>query len=135
MFSSPALTANAFLWKIIVFLWPWYWFVIVVILIVWVIWEIQTRNGTAHYNSRNGFSPTFNRFVGSGSYFGIQALLYLLFNKLFGEMVYCYIWPFPVHAVVFISTGLMLHISGFWPYLKEPGSRRWYKKFSSRTRY
>ena len=121
---STVSSFSVFIWKIIVLLWPWYWFVIFLCLATWMTWEIITRNGSAHYNSANGFSPGFNRFVGSGTYMLLQSLLFLLFKIFFGESVYCMIWPYPVHLVLFLSTGLLLHLSGFWPYLKEPGYHR-----------
>jgi len=123
-----ASSASSFLWQIIYTLWPWYWLVILIFLFIWIAWEILTRNGTFHYNSKNGFSPSFNRFVGSGTYTGLQALLLLSFEKLFGDSVYCMVWPYEIHLVVFISSGLLLHLSGFWPYLWEPSGRRYHKK-------
>lgn len=126
--ASPSSSPSGFLWAIIVSLWPWYWLWISLLIIAWVTFEIQTRNGTVHYNSKNGFSPSFNRFVGSGTYLGLQTLLYLLFKLILGEAVYCMVWPWMVHALVFLSTGLLLHLAGFWPYLKEPGKKRRSKK-------
>jgi len=123
-----ASSASSFLWQIILLLWPWYWLGIFLFLITWIIWEIITRNGTAHYNSKNGFSPSFNRFVGSGTYAGLQALVYLFFEKFFGDSVYCMVWPYEIHLVVFLSSGLLLHLSGFWPYLWEPSGQRYHKK-------
>jgi hypothetical protein len=122
-------SASSFIWGVIHFLWSWYGIWIFVILSVWTIVELFTRNGQFHYNSENGFSPTFNIFVGSGLYWGIQSLLLILLEKLFGESVYCLIWPYPVHIVIFLLTGLILHVTGFWPYLKEPGMRRSYRKY------
>jgi hypothetical protein len=112
------------IWKIIVYLWPWKWLAIVVLVSVWVFIEIKTRFGSFHYNSENGFSPSFNRFVGSGSYLGLQTLLFVILKSIFGSIVYCFSWSYALHTVIFISTGILLNISGFWPYLKEPGSRR-----------
>lgn len=113
-----------YIWTIITTLWPWYWLLIVIVLGLWVTFEIYTRHGIAHYNSDNGFSPTFNRFVGSGTYLGLQTVLYFLFSFIFSDAIYCYIWPFAIHIVIFLSTGLLLHLSGFWPTLKRPKLRK-----------
>lgn len=129
---SAVSSISAFLWQVIVFLWPWHWIPIFLAIATWVIWEIITRNGNAHHNSDNGFSPTFNRFVGSGTYLGFQTLVFLVFRLFFGDIAYCLILPYVVHVLVFVSTGLLLHLSGFWPYLKEPGTG---KRYSGRKRY
>ena len=125
--SAPHSTASI-LWGVITALWPWRWLLIVMGIICWVVFEITTRNGTVHYNSENGFSPSFNRFVGAGTYVGFQALVYLLLELIFGEGIYCIGWPFALHVIVFGSTGLFLHAIGFWPYLVEPGTRRKYRR-------
>lgn len=116
------------LWSIITMLWSWYWVLIVVGLIGWIVFEIVTRNGTMHYNSENGFSPPFNRFVGAGTYLGFQTLIYLLLKLIFGDGVYCMGWPLVLHLAVFGTTGLFLYGIGFWPYLVEPGTRRKYRR-------
>lgn len=122
-----------FLWTAIKYLWPWHFLWIILALVGWVAWEIYTRNGTAHYNSDNGFSPTFNRFVGSGTYLGLQTLTFLIFTTIFGNFVYCLKWPLALHLLIFLSSGLLLNLTGFWVYLKEPGGRR--KKPYRRSRY
>lgn len=130
MFFMPlSSSVSSFVWQIIYFLWSKDGFLILVCLIIWIIVELFTRNGKLHFNSKNGFSPAFNIFVGSGLYWGIQSLLLVLLEKVFGESVYCFIWPYPVHLIIFASTGLLLHVTGFWPYLKEPGTKSPYKKF------
>lgn len=127
--QTASQSAWGTLWTVITNLWPWYWLFIVVALVGWIVFEIATRNGTAHYNSENGFSPPFNSFVGAGAYFGLQAVLFVIFHLIFGDLAYCMTWPYAVHATVFLSVGLILHLSGFWPYLREPGrSRKKYQK-------
>lgn len=128
MVLEPATRSfSAQLWAIIVALWPWWWILIILALAGWITVEILTRNGALHYNSENGFSPAFNRFVGAGTYLGLQGLLFALFHWVFGDMAYCLKWPYAVHAVVFLSSGLLLNLTGFWVYLKEPGGRRKYR--------
>lgn len=122
--DSAVSSFSAMIWKIIVYLWPWKWLAIVVLISVWILFEIKTRFGTFHYNSENGFSPSFNRFVGSGSYLGLQTLLFVVLKLIFGNIVYCFSWSYALHVLVFVSTGILLNVSGFWPYLKEPGHRR-----------
>jgi hypothetical protein len=117
-----------YFWIIITALWPWYWLLIFAILFLWIVFEIYTRNGEVHYNSANGFSPVFNSFVGSGTYLGLQALLYLLFSLIFGDTIYCLIWPYAVHLILFLSTGLILHKIGFWPELRGPKEWRGKRK-------
>jgi len=130
MLIPVASSISSFIRRIILLLWPWHWLWIILALIIWVVWEIATKNGTAHYNSKNGFSPGFNSFVGSGTFTGFQAILLLLFEKIFGESVYCMGWPYAVHFAVFASTGLFLYVVGFWPELrifknKKSGHRKW----------
>lgn len=115
---SLTQSKSYYIWKVITFLWPWYGLIIILALGLWITFEIYTRHGNVHYNSDNGFSPTFNRFVGSGTYLGLQTILYFLFSFIFSDAIYCYIWPFAIHLVIFLSTGLLLHLSGFWPKLK-----------------
>ncbi len=121
-------SVSSFVWQIIYFLWSWNGLWILVGLVIWTVVELFTRNGKFHYNSENGFSPAFNIFVGSGLYWGMQSLLLVLLEKLFGESVYCFVWPYPVHLIIFASTGILLHVTGFWPYLKEPGVERSHKR-------
>ena len=124
-----ASSLSSCIWQAILFLWPWNWLLIVLALFVCVIWEIATRNGTEHYNSKNGFSPGFNSFVGSGLYWGIQAILLLLFEKILGESVYCTALPYIVHVSILILVYLFLHWIGFWPEFRLFRSgRRTYKK-------
>lgn len=96
--------------------WPY----ILVVLAVIIIYELLTWNGRTHYNSRNGFSPGFNRLVGSGTYLLLQALVYGVIHLIFGDAAYTHVWPYAVHLVVFASTGLLLNLVGFWSYWKPP---------------
>lgn len=120
-----AASLEAQLWQVITLLWPWWWLLIILILGVWIVFEIVTRFGTAHYNSENGFSPMFNRFVGSGSYLLVHAVLLLGLSKIFGSGVYCGPTPYALHVVAFGAVGLTLHLSGFWPYMVHPRQRRY----------
>ena len=120
------------LWAAITSLWPGYCILIGIAVAAWIAFEIATRHGNVHYNSENRFSPTFNRFVGAGTYLGLQALTYLMLQLLFGDPVYCLGWPYVLHVIVFASTGLLLHAIGFWPYLVEPGGRRRWRQRKTR---
>jgi hypothetical protein len=123
---SIALSSSlsSFVWQIISFIWPWHWIWITIILFGWIIWELITRYKDVHYNSANGFSPTFNKFVGSGSYLLTQTILFMILNSAYGEMVFCFRLTYVLHAASISIVGLTLHFSGFWPYLSEPGRKR-----------
>ncbi|HUO50563.1 MAG TPA: hypothetical protein VMU25_03335 [Candidatus Paceibacterota bacterium] len=112
-------TAHMF-WMIVTTLWAAYWPYILVVMTVWVVIELVTRNGGLHYNSENGFSPTFNRVVGSGVLILFQAGIYALIRWLFGDDSYLHIWPYPVHIAGFFLTGLFLNLTGFWVYWRLP---------------
>ena len=97
-----------------------YWYVIVPFLIMWVVFEVITRGGHS-YNSDNGFTPIFNSFVGELVFYITAALIDLILEFFFGKGVNCsFLWVRTFYLVPFISTGLMLHGIGFWPYLKIP---------------
>jgi Fe2+ transport system protein B len=110
-----ASSISSFVWQVIFYLWPWKWLLILLALVVWLIYELATKNGTAHYNSVNGFSPGFNSFVGSGMYWGIQAVILLSFERILGESVYCTPLPYVVHVSILVLVYLFLHKIGFWP--------------------
>ena len=122
--SSTVKSAAAWFWQIVIALWPWYWLWIAVGLIAWVFFEIVTRNGNWHYNSKNGFSPTFNIVVGSGTYLLLQSLLHFILKKFLGDAAYCQPWAYLIHFFVFMSTGGLLYLTGFWVYWKLPFRRR-----------
>ncbi len=103
----------AWIWFAIKSLWPWYWLLIVVLLIAWIIFEIATRHGGAHYNSQNGFSPLFNSFVGSGTYALLQYLTYLALKKPFGPGVYCHPWSYLIHLTIFYQLVVCCGCLGF----------------------
>ena len=123
-------SVSGMLWAIITTLWPWYWFGIVIFLVCWIVFEIKTRNGTVHYNSKNGFSPPFNSFVGSGTYLCLQGLVYLFLTLVFGDAAYCFPWSYALHLIVFLGTGHLLHVVGFWPELRTGSPRR--RRYSRR---
>ncbi|MBP9802384.1 hypothetical protein KBC40_02235 [Patescibacteria group bacterium] len=111
-------SASAFVWQIVLFLWPWNWIWITCIILIWVVFEILTRNGEIHYNSKNGFSPAFNIFIGSGVFAIFQAITFLIFQLFFGGIVYCLPWPYALHLIIFASTSLFLHKIRFWPEIR-----------------
>jgi hypothetical protein len=108
-------TANIF-WQIIDIFWQSHWIQILFILAIWIVFEIITRHGVVHYNSQNGFSPTFNRVVGSGTYLLLQAIVYAVLSFIFGDNIYIHVWPYAVHLIVFALTKLFLNLVGFWVY-------------------
>jgi len=108
-------------WSILTFLGFWKSLGVLFLLILWVIFELITKNGGVHYNSDNGFSPAFNIFVGASTYFWLQTFLYSILEKLFGQMIYCVSWPYILHVLVFTLTGLFLCLIGFWNYWRPLG--------------
>ncbi len=110
--------------------WPWHFVSLVGIITLWVIIEIATRYGTLWFHSENGFTPTFNRFVGAGTYIGLQALILGIF-ALISSSVYCTPWPYVLHLLVFIGTSKLLNKIGFWVYEKKPiiRKKRYWKRY------
>src|SRR3989338_5642144 len=92
--ASAVQSGAAFFWTVIKTLWSSYWPFILIFLTGWVIWELITRNGGFHYNSENGFSPTFNRVVGSGIYLLFQGGVYAIISKFFGNEAYYHFGPY-----------------------------------------
>jgi len=121
--ASIPHTVAGYVWTAITTLGPWWSSLIVLALIMWVVFEVVTRNGNAHYNSDNGFSPLFNFFVGSSLNFTLQELLGLALANWFGDAIYCVEWPYVLHFAVFVATGLFLRVSGFWVYLRILGEK------------
>ncbi len=101
-------------WQIIANFWSQLWPYLLGFLVVVVLAELLTRHKN-EYNSANGFTPQFNRFVGSGTYMGLQIGLYFLVHLIFGNIAYCFPWPYLAHIVVFSLTFYILHWIGFWP--------------------
>lgn len=104
------------LWTIIRYLWPWYGLLIILALGAWVAWEIRTRHTKVTFRSKNGFTPDFNRFVGSGTYLLIQTLTFLILTSIFGDFVYCLKWPIALHLLTFYLTHRLLKGIRFWVY-------------------
>lgn len=111
--TMPASPAGKF-WFGIANFWKDYWPYIIISLAGWVIFEIVTRDGGIHYNSSNGFSPVFNRFVGSGTYLLFDMLTILILLKIFGPLIYCNPFTYPIHIINFGLTWLFLIFIGFW---------------------
>ena len=114
--AATTKSSAGIFWQIVTSLWSSHWLLILVVIVGGAVFEILTWNGTAHYNSRNGFSPTFNRVVGSGTYLLLQTIVYGILHLLFGDSVYLQIWPYAIHAMVFSLTWILLRLSGFWVY-------------------
>lgn len=113
--SNSHSSAGLF-WEVITTLWSSHWLSISIFLIVFILYEIVTRNGNVHYNSKNGFSPTFNRVIGSGTYLLFQGILYACLHFIFGDSIYQHPWPYFLHLLVFGFTGFSLRRIGFWVY-------------------
>lgn len=113
------------LWQVLLGLQDyWFWIVLVIIFIVTV--ELMTRHKN-EYNSANGFTPEFNRLVGSFSYMLLQLLLYFSIYLILGNVAYCFPWPYAIHVLVFSLNFAILHGIGFWP--EKPKPKKYRKKW------
>lgn len=104
------------IWTIIRYLWPWYGLGIIFVLGIWIIFQVTTRYSSTSFRSKNGFTPNFNRFVGSGTYLLLQTIVFLILTTMFGDLVYCYKWPIVLHIFIFYFTHQILKSIGFWVY-------------------
>lgn len=108
------------IWAFISLAFSLYWYFIIPALITWIFFEIVTM-GTHSYNSENGFTPLLNSVVGGGVFYAFSALINLIFGLIFGNGGNCVpLWLNSFYLIPFVSTGLLLHWTGFWPYLKVP---------------
>lgn len=80
-------------------------------LLIWTIIELIFGG-----NSANGFSWRFNVAVGSFTFAIFQTLILLILSWLFGDGVYCLIWPIAFHLIPFGLTGMFWRWTGFWVY-------------------
>ena len=104
-------------WQIVTMFWSTYWPYILLVLILIVVYELLTWNGNRHYDSRNGFSPGFNRLIGSGVFTLYSAICFGFIHLVFGDNVYLgQVWPYIVHALAFPLTWLTLRKIGFCVY-------------------
>ena len=110
----------------------WIWIVLGIAFVVTV--EMLTRHKN-EYNSANGFTPEFNRLVGSFSYMVLQLLLYFSIYLIIGNIAYCFPWPYAAHALVFSLNFAILHSIGFWP--EKPKLKKWKsrKKYYKRRKW
>ena len=97
-------------WFIVSYFGFWGWVIVIALFLIWGTIELLFRFGS----SSNGFSWEFNVAVGSLTFAVFQSLVYLFFDKLFGNGVYCLPWPYPFHLLVFPSVWLFLRAIGFW---------------------
>ena len=112
-----AKSSAGFFWQMVTIFWSSYWPYILLVLVLFVVYELLAWNGGWHYNSRNGFSPGFNRLVGSGVFALYSAIFFAFIHFVFGDNVYFeQVWPYLVHASAFPLTWLTLRKIGFWVY-------------------
>jgi hypothetical protein len=119
LLSTMAHSTVYTIWRIIGEIFSSYWYIIIPALVLWVAWEVFSRNSHFHYNSANGYSPDFNRFVGSGVYFLLQSLVLAFITLIFSDKAYLHFWPYALHITVFFSTSFLLNYVGFWVYQKR----------------
>jgi hypothetical protein len=77
------------------------WLLIIVGLLVWAVIDFISGGSSA-----NGFSPEFNIAVGSLTFYFFQTLIALILAAIFGDGVYCLVWP----------SGAFWRWTGFWPH-------------------
>src|SRR5258708_17902775 len=68
----------------------WSWMIAAMLFLIWGAIEFIFRPGS----SANGFSWEFNVAVGSLTFTVFQSIVYLFFEKLFGDGIYCLPWPY-----------------------------------------
>ncbi len=112
-------------WKGVLTVWVDFWPYIIGLLALIVISELLTRHKDP-YNSANGFTPDFNRLVGSLSYMLLQLLLYFSIYLIVGNIAYCFPWPYVAHILVFSLNFAILHGIGFWP--EKPNPKKWRRR-------
>jgi len=113
-------TAISAVWLWISYSFLHYWYIIIPAIVIWVVIEIFTRN-THSYNSDNGFTPTFNRFVGGGVFYIFSAMFHFILSLFIGKGIECgLIWINSFYLIPYISAGFFLHGIGFWPYMMLP---------------
>ena len=125
LLASIPTTERQVLWTIIQDTLPWNLLVISAIAL-WVLFEYKT---TIFWRSKNGRTPLFNKFVGSATYFGFQAIIPQVLAFIFDDSVYCALWPLAtgVHLFMLWFTGYFLReITGFWVYKKDLTKKKWY---------
>lgn len=120
--SSLFGSTFSLLWSIITFIGFWKSSLVLLLVIIWIVWELNTI-GTHRYNSENGLTRVFNSFIGASAYFWLQSFIYFFLEILFSEGIYCFKWPYVLHALVFLLTGLLLNILGVWKYWKLFGEK------------
>lgn len=113
-------TIGGKIWFAIGWLWPKYWVGIFAVIGIWTIFEIATRHGNLHRNSDNGFSKSFNCFVGSSTYLLLQLILSKILEAIFSAVIYCNPISYILHYLVFFLTGGLLFCTYFWAYWKIP---------------
>jgi hypothetical protein len=120
-------SAEGILWQLLLQLQDyWIWISLGIAFIVTV--ELLTRHKN-EYNSANGYTPEFNRLVGSFSYMLLQLLLYFSIYLIIGNVAYCFPWPYAIHTLVFSLNFMILHGIGFWPEKPKPKKyRKWGRK-------
>lgn len=106
---------NSFIWELINQFQSYY-LIIASAILIWIIFELLTRNGKFHYNSANGFSPYFNSFVGSGLYCFYYGLVLIFPHYVLGDIVYCVTLPVITHLLIFLLVKKTLVWIKFWKY-------------------
>lgn len=93
-----------------------YWYITTPAVIIWLFWELTQRNNH-NYNSKNGFTPLFNSFVGAGFFCLFQYLTYLFISLFWGKEIICTLQILSIlYVIPFILTKIFLLSVRFWKY-------------------
>lgn len=93
-----------------------YWYITIPVLTIWILWELIQRNNHS-YNSRNGFTPFFNSFIGAGLFCLFQYLTYSIISLFWGKEILCTFQILSVlYLIPFILTKIFLISVRFWKY-------------------
>lgn len=79
--------------------------------LIWTAFELAFGG-----NSANGSSKEYNIAIGSTTFFILQSVIGLILSFLFGDGVYCLVWPLAFHLIPFWLTGAFWRWTGFWVY-------------------
>ncbi len=74
------------------------------------------RFRSRYYISKNGFSPSTNKLVGSLTYFLFHGIVFWIAYKIWGIQMFDELWFYIMHLLAFFSVKIFLRRIGFWVY-------------------
>ena len=76
----------------------------------------MSRRRRSNYISKNGFSPSTNRFVGSTLHSIVFLLVTYVPYQIWGTKMFTEIWFYITQAFAYWFVGFFLRKIGFWVY-------------------